>query len=474
MFKSLRSRLFASYLLLSLALMVLLVGALAATTAFSRARSFQTAIELNAVAQPVIRDFTDAIRDARQDGDTTFANADNLENKLDDIADRFDVRILWVNQQRRIRYDSGGNWNGITAPDDVVPRTSAKVLDAVNFYRDDDTGTDWVFYTPPTAQFGQTFLVFARPEPAQMAFFNNALTTPVRRSMIIALLLSGVLAFAIARSVARPLQRVASASEAVAHGDYDQQVPIAGPTEVRELATTFNAMTQRVKASQQSQRDFVANVSHDLKTPITSIQGWSQALLDGTADGEMLAKSAEIIHGEANRMSRMVQELLDLARIESGNFTLRKSEFLLNDLLQSLRDMFLPQAEAQGVALTVSAPSDLVISADVDRLTQVLTNIVDNALTHTQRNGVVRVEAGVRANEVSLRVVDTGKGIAADELARVFERFYQTDKARSHGRKGTGLGLAIAKEIVEAHGGRISAESQLGQGTTLHITLPTV
>ena len=367
-------------------------------------------------------------------------------------------------------YDSGGEWGGTVAPTALVPQTSARVLDSVELIEGQD-GRRWVFYTPPTGVVGRSFIVLAKPEPPRFAFFNGMFAQPIRRSLLASIVLAGILAFVIARSVARPLQRMAVAAEAVATGDYDQQVPVAGPTEVREVATSFNQMTKRVQASQIAQRDFVANVSHDLKTPITSIQGWSQALLDGTADGEMVTKSAEIIHTEANRMSRMVQELLDLARIESGTFQLKRSDFLLSDLLNRVRDSFLPQAQAKGVALTTQVASDLVLSADADRLAQVLTNLVDNALMHTAADGVVRLTAQQDAAKTTITVADTGSGIALDELDRIFERFYQTDKARSHGRKGTGLGLAIAKEIVEAHGGEISAESRLGYGTTFTIML---
>lgn len=464
MLRSLRSRLFVSYLLVSVVVLLLVFGTLVATTVFTRARSFETAIELNAVARPVLRDFSDAVQSDTDD-------VSRIRAELDETADRFDVRLIWVGQNQRIRYDSGGEWTGITVPDDVVPQTSANVLDSVNIFTAED-GRDWVFYSPPTAEFGKTFLILAKPEPQGFPFVSNALAQPIRRTVFLSLLLSGALSLLITRSVARPLQRLAKASEAVAQGDYDQQVPIAGPSEVREVATTFNAMTKQVKASQQSQRDFVANIGHDLKTPITSIQGWSQALLDGTADGVMVAKSAEIIHTEANRMSRMVQDLLDLARLESGTFTLRQSEFLLLDLLHRVRDAFLPVANEKGIALTVSAPNDLVISADSDRLAQILTNLIANALAHTDADGVVSVTAQPQASHIHIAVADTGSGIAADELPRIFERFYQVDKARSHGRKGTGLGLSIVKEIVEAHGGSVSAESRVGHGSTFSIRLP--
>lgn len=293
----------------------------------------------------------------------------------------------------------------------------------------------------------------------------------------IALALSIVLAALIAYSIARPLERIARAAEEVAAGNYDQQLSITAPTEIARLVTSFNSMTRRVQATLQSQQDLVANVSHELKTPLTSIQGFSQALLDGTADDpDARARAAAVIHEEAGRMRRLVDELLDLARLEGGQVALAREPVDVADLMRTCADRFTPQARQVGCTLEVEVPSSMPpVLGDAERLEQVFGNLVDNALKHmcaVTDDGRVVLRAEVQDQQVLCSVTDNGPGIAADDLHRVFERFYQVDKSRVRRGSGVGLGLAIAQEIIEAHGGRIRAESVEGLGTRLTVELP--
>ena len=233
-------------------------------------------------------------------------------------------------------------------------------------------------------------------------------------------------------------------------------------------------MAERVEAAQRSQRDFVANVSHELKTPLTSIQGFSQALLDGTASTpETTARAAYVIHDEAERMRRMVDELLTLARFDAGEVVMARERLELGPLLQACVERMAPQAQAAGVALERDVPEPLSVTGDGDRLAQVFANLLDNALTHTPTGGRVTLAArrAERTPVVEVMVTDTGTGIPAEALSRLFERFYQVDQARPRGR-GAGLGLAIVKEIVEAHGGTIAAESVVGLGSKFTVCLP--
>ena len=297
-------------------------------------------------------------------------------------------------------------------------------------------------------------------------------------------LLAVLLALLISWSVSSPLRRLASAANAIAQGDYDHRVAIQGPTEVQELAQSFNSMAEQVKASQQSQRDFLANVSHDLKTPLTSIQGFAQAITDGAArDPESVRRSAGVIQDEAQRMSRMVTELLDLARIESGQIVMRREAVHLDAVLRDCANKLALYARQAGVKLETQVPDDLpVITGDGDRLAQAITNLLDNALKHTPEGGKVTLAARslsgssiVRRGKtwpagVEVAVSDTGSGIPPEDLSRIFERFYQVDKSRQRGG-GLGLGLAIVRQIVEAHNGIIRAESVVGLGSRFSVTL---
>jgi signal transduction histidine kinase len=317
-----------------------------------------------------------------------------------------------------------------------------------------------------------TWLETARP-------FIGSLLWSVLFSGAIAFVLSILLALWLARSLSRPLQRAAAAAERVAAGDYAVSLDIAVPDEARRLAQSFNTMTRAVEASQRSQRDFVANVSHELKTPLTCIQGFAQAILDGTAsDGPSVQRAASVIHSEADRLSHMVYKLLDLTRLESGEVSMSWSRLDLTTLLRACADRFALLADEKSVQLLIELPEAAHITGDGDRLMQVFTNLVDNALKHTDAGGKITLSIGREETDdrVSVTVTDTGVGIPAEELPRIFERFYQVDKSRSRDTKarsvGTGLGLAIASEIVRAHSGHIHAESIVDVGTRFTVSLP--
>jgi signal transduction histidine kinase len=301
----------------------------------------------------------------------------------------------------------------------------------------------------------------------------------------VALAISILVAAVMAYSIARPLDRITRAAEEIAAGNYEQQLEISAPVEVRRLAASFNTMARQVQAAVRSQQDLVANVSHELKTPLTSIQGFSAALVDGTArDEAKRQRAAVIIHEEAGRMRRLVEELLDLARLEAGQASLAQESVDMGELLRACAERFVPQAEQFGVALgtqLLSPPP--FVRGDADRLGQVLGILVDNAVKHARNapdGGRVLLSCEVKDGLVCCSVADNGPGIPPGELSRVFERFYQVDKSRTRHQSpttsasegGWGLGLAIARGIVMAHGGRIWAESVQGLGTRFSVELP--
>jgi two-component system sensor histidine kinase ResE len=237
----------------------------------------------------------------------------------------------------------------------------------------------------------------------------------------------------------------------------------------------FNSMAARVQASQKSQREFVANVSHEMKTPLTSIQGFAQALLDGTAETqESQQKAAQVIYNESERMHRMVLDLLDLAKLDAGTADLKMSPVNMRVLLNSIVEKFTPQSHRAGVTIEIDIPSELpLLIADGDRMAQVFTNLVDNALKFTSHGGTVTLRAFINTDKMNISVTDTGMGISEEDLPYIFQRFYQADPARKGGEAhSAGLGLAIVHEIVTAHGGRISVQSRKEIGTTMEVILP--
>ena len=318
-------------------------------------------------------------------------------------------------------------------------------------------------------------VVVARP-PATLGESLGDLMPRLLFSGLIGVAAALVLGFAFSQSVAAPLRNIARAARSVARGNYRQRVPATGPREVRDLAANFNRMTGEVQRSQQTLRDFLANISHELKTPLTSIRGFSEALLDGTIDDrEGIERSARIISDESNRVLRLVQELLDLSRIESGQVSMEQDTIDLRELFDHVNEVFALRAEEGDVGLEFTVNGTAKIAGDFDRLEQVMNNLLDNALRYTPQGGRVRVACrDLQPGTLQVTVSDTGPGIPSNDLPHLFERFYRS-KASENGstRKGYGLGLAITREIVRAHGGEIWATSEAGAGTTFVFTLPT-
>ena len=321
-----------------------------------------------------------------------------------------------------------------------------------------------------------TWLALARVRPARLTLDAlEELWWPILIGFAITLVLSAVLAALVARTIARPIQQVAAAATAIAQGNYERRILAAGPTEIRELADDFNNMATQVQAARQTERDFVMNVSHELKTPLTSIQGFAQAITDGTVDNlEGVKQAARVIQTEADRLRRMAVGLLDSARLASGDLKMANEPMQINDVAQACMDrLALRTREGQ---LTVLADFDPVpvIRGDGDRLAQVITNLIDNAIKYTPAGGKITVQTHAEKGGVTLTVSDTGRGIPQEDLVRVFERFYQVDKSRANPQalSSSGLGLAICKQLVEAHGGQLSAQSVVGIGTRMVVWLP--
>jgi two-component system, OmpR family, sensor kinase len=252
-------------------------------------------------------------------------------------------------------------------------------------------------------------------------------------------------------------------------------LPVRGQDEIALLTSQFNIMAQEVSNVHQVQRDFVANVSHDLKTPLTSIQGFSQAMLDGSiADEAGFKQAAGIINTESQRMSRMVSQLLSLTQLQSGLRAIELRPVELGPLLGQLVLAMQPQADATGVELLARfSVNSAVVLGSTDMLKQAFGNLIDNALKHTPSGGSISVSLLPTGDGVDVVVSDTGTGIPAADLQRVSERFYQVDKARASGHeRSLGLGLAITREIVQAHHGRMRIESSEGKGTSVCVSLP--
>jgi signal transduction histidine kinase len=268
------------------------------------------------------------------------------------------------------------------------------------------------------------------------------------------------------RRLAAPTGDVIEAVGRVADGDLSIRVRERGAREARALARAFNAMTSRLEAGEEQRRRLLADVSHELRTPLSVVQGNLEALVDGVHPADEAHLVA--ILDETKVLSRLVEDLRTLSLAESGALTLHGEAIDVGLLVREMVDSFGSQAQPAGVKIDAQVPSGLPhVDADPVRAREILTNLIANALRYTPGGGRVTVEARATDASVAIEVRDTGAGIAPDHIGRIFDRFYKSAESR-----GAGLGLAIAKQLVEAHGGEISATSVLGEGTEIRFTLP--
>lgn len=493
MMRPLSVRLFLSYLLLLVVTLGVISGAfvlLVATRPVS-AQPVYAQLSAQAAALP-LRNLWEQVFGRRFN--PALDQVTELTTGLATMAQSSGLRLLLINDRARtVIWDSGGGFGSgsvIRADFNPYPLPAGLLLNPRNFGPPGGStqGIAGVFLTPDDAEWlfigieaaasrladEHVVLIFAQPRPVRtlgsaLMAFGADFGTVLLQASVVGVIAASVLALVISRSIARPLRTVADYALAMSPGD-PMPLPLTGPSEVQAVAEAFNRMSAEVRAEQHSQQDFLANVSHDLKTPLTSIQGFSQAIIDGAARDPVAA--ARIIHEEAARMNRMVIELTDLARLQAGRLSMTMQPLDLGMLARAMGERLAIVAQEKNITLHVDAPAMPPVSGDGDRLVQVLTNLIGNAIKYTPPGGTVTVRTAMRASGVEVSVQDTGVGISADALPRIFERFYQVDKARGP-QRGTGLGLAIVQEIVTAHGGTITASSAgEGWGSTFVVWLP--
>jgi signal transduction histidine kinase len=288
-------------------------------------------------------------------------------------------------------------------------------------------------------------------------------------SGIVAAAVAMLLVRFLARGMTSPLREMAEAASEMAKGHYDRRVRSTARDEVGELARAFNHMAAELAETDRVRRDLVANVSHELRTPITALQANLENLVDGVTEPD--PETFRTMLTQVERLGRLVTQLLDLSRLESGTVPLERTTFRVEPLLDhAVREQRL---HAPGIAVAVSVDTpDLVADGDPERVHQVVANLLENAVRHTPRGGLVEVRARRSYDSVTIEVVDEGPGIAESERDRIFERFYRADSARAATDGGAGLGLAIAQWIVDLHGGDIHPERREPHGCRMVVTLP--
>lgn len=284
--------------------------------------------------------------------------------------------------------------------------------------------------------------------------------------------LAMALAYVLSRRIVGPLRTMAMMSEQLSAGDFSLRVPESAGGEIGMLAHSFNDMAMRLDLLERTRREFIATISHELKSPLTSIRGFVQAIIDGTIDLSQRERYLALAFQEIERLKRLIDELLLLASLEAGNPDLEFARVDLAELVGDVSELQSPAAHAAGVRVVAGGTGRPVVSGDGDRLKQVLLNLVDNAIRFSPSGGEVSVRWSVADSWAVVRVSDQGPGIPPEELPRVWDRFYKADHARTRSGAGSGLGLSIARSLVRAHGGDVTVNSERGKGSTFTLRLP--
>ncbi len=412
----------------------------------------------------------------------TGKTLDELKAFLDQRAQESDVRVLLLDQDLSVVYDTQGNTlSGKFVLGFETSRARTEVARGISYkWVEYQAGSDSLilFAAPPSpdnAPFAAPDYeaVIAIPQ-SQLAAAWLELVPRLAVAGAIALTVSFIVSYFISRSISGPLRRITEASREMAQGNYDVHIPFGGEDEVGRLAEAFNQMAKEVSTSQRMMKDLLANVSHELKTPLTSIQGFSQAMIDGVVtDKTDVQEYSRTIFDESNRMRELVDDLLLLSQIESGQATMDHQHVELKPLLERTVERFQWAMRDGGIESGLHIDSMPAVHGDERRLEQVFSNLMQNAVRHTPTGGIITVSAHVlRGGHISIGVHNTGSVIPKEDLPRVFERFFQVDRARARRGGSSGLGLSIVAEIVEAHGGTVRAISSASGGTEFIVILP--
>ena len=452
--RSIASRLFLSYL--AVVVVGLAVASLTISGLILRYEDDQTRLHLQELSAP----FLTAIQTGVRAGQPPREIVDALTEQ----AHAANARLLLTTAQRRVVIDSDGTLAGTLLPQ---PTTG-------NIGEFTEGSEQWIWVRQQLARaagsgVGLGFIVVARP---------RAVFTDTLRALLPSLALSGLVALGFAllvaallsRTITRPLRDLVGGVRRFAGGDYGTRVPLAGPSEVAEMGTAFNEMASEIQRARGSEQAFLADISHELRTPLTSIQGFAQAIVEGEARGDAVSHVAEIIHREARRLVRMVEGLLQVARLESGAQSMAREEVAPSRLLESAVAALEVQAKNAGVTFDLTGADTLPsVRGDPDKLAQLFLNVLDNAVKHSPRGTTVHVRGERDDGALVVRVRDAGSGLPRGAQTRLFQRFYRGDNAQ---RDGAGLGLAIAQAIAQAHGGSIRASNVEGGGAEFAVRLP--
>jgi len=394
-----------------------------------------------------------------------------IAKTLQDIAAYYDVRVLILDSSERVVIDTHPKREmlGLTLHLPEARLAASGQMESFQSIRMSAQGADLYLFTT-SAETSLARTVVAVPAGDVTAAWS-ALLPRLSIAGAAASVVAVLFAFLFAARITTPVREMTRASRAMAAGDLDQRITGEGRDEIGQLATAFNQMSSQVARSNRAMHELVANVSHELKTPLTSIQGFSQAMVDGLAKGpEDYTEMSEVVLSETERIRVLVDDLLYLSQIEAGTLRSVFDQVDVDAIVSDAASRFRFQSGEAGVSISLELDG-AEVRADGRRLEQVLANLVDNAIRFSPRGGEVQLRTFQLPGEVGIEVHNDGEPIPPEGLPQVFDRFYQADQARSDGRH-SGLGLSIVHELVQAHGGVTRVRSSAADGTTFSVRLP--
>ncbi len=315
--------------------------------------------------------------------------------------------------------------------------------------------------------------VFSATSSDSLKNILNTLRNLSLLSAIIPIIIAFITLYSLTYRFSKPLKNMSDAAKKMAKGDFSHRIPVISDDEIGELSVSFNNMTDSLAKLEKMRRNFIGNVSHELRTPMTTIAGFIDGMIDGTITEENREHYLNIVSNEIKRLSRVVESMLNLAKLESGEIKLNPTTFNISECLINIlisREQIIEKKNINIVGLDKIGP--VTVFADYDLIYQAIYNLVDNAVKFTNDNGVISFKMIQQGNEINLLIKNTGPGISGDSLQYIFERFFKGDKSRSSNTESTGIGLFIVKKIIELHGGKIVADSKENDYTIFKVMLP--
>lgn len=392
---------------------------------------------------------------------------------------------LGVNTDTRNFYILSGNTgscilssDGKTAQVDITPNILTAIAGQEGYAP--NTSAEYMDVALPVSGGENGYILYIKDNMQTVQALSREMFHHIMEALLVGLVISIIISFVLSRTLLRPIRGMTKAAEEMAQGDFSRTIEVQAEDEIGVLARTFNNMAaqldetlEEIKRSESLRREFVANASHELRTPITSIRSYAETLVDSPdMPKDMEEDFLKVIMNESDRMTKIVQDLLELSRLDAGKENFVFEKFNVVDAVENVEAAIALEAKRRGHVVTVSAEEGLpCVVGDKAKIEQVFLNIMTNAVKYTPDGGEIHATITGTDGMVSVAVHDTGIGIPQEDMARVFDRFYRVDKARARESGGTGLGLSIAKEIVEKHKGSITMTSVPGEGTTVTVCL---